>query len=147
MPKQTAKRSDRTTPLQKTPRLQRPFPCELKSDGLLDEYPLLLESASAPAAFDPVRREMRAQGEALLNEAFAATQQLGVQAEMVLREGVALRVAQAIVKESIEAGCDLIVMGTHGRRGIDRLVVGSDAEAVIRTSAIPVLLVKAAPAA
>lgn len=110
---------------------------------VLDDYPLLLESAAAPTAFEPVRREMRAQGEALLNEALAATQQAGVQAKTVLREGAALRVAQAIVHESTEAGCDLIVMGTHGRRGIDRLVVGSDAEAVIRTSNVPVLLVKA----
>jgi nucleotide-binding universal stress UspA family protein len=39
--------------------------------------------------------------------------------------------------------CDLIVMGTQGRRGFDRLVVGSDAEQVARTSPLPVLLVPA----
>jgi len=35
------------------------------------------------------------------------------------------------------------VMGTHGRRGFNRLVFGSDAELVVRTSPVPVLLVRA----
>jgi nucleotide-binding universal stress UspA family protein len=35
------------------------------------------------------------------------------------------------------------VIGTHGRRGVSRLVMGSDAEGVVRTSPIPVLLVRA----
>jgi len=40
-----------------------------------------------------------------------------------------------------EHGIDLIVMGTHGRRGIDRLFLGSNAEAVVRTASCPVLTV------
>ena len=40
---------------------------------------------------------------------------------------------------------DLIVMGTHGRRGLSRLALGSDAELVVRSSPIPVLLVRGAP--
>jgi Universal stress protein family len=38
----------------------------------------------------------------------------------------------------------LIVMGTHGRRGLTRLTLGSDAELVLRESPVPVLLVRAA---
>jgi nucleotide-binding universal stress UspA family protein len=34
------------------------------------------------------------------------------------------------------------VMGTHGRRGINRMVLGSDAEAVLRTAPVPVLMVR-----
>lgn len=37
---------------------------------------------------------------------------------------------------------DLIVLGTHGRRSITRLVVGSDAEGVVRATRVPVLLVR-----
>lgn len=40
---------------------------------------------------------------------------------------------------------DLIVMGTHGRRGLRRLALGSDAELVLRSSPIPVLMVRSAP--
>jgi nucleotide-binding universal stress UspA family protein len=39
---------------------------------------------------------------------------------------------------------DLIIMGTHGRRGVNRLVFGSDAELVIRTAPVPVMLVRSA---
>lgn len=38
--------------------------------------------------------------------------------------------------------CDLIVMGTHGRRGFSRMALGSDANRVVRTSPVPVLLVR-----
>ena len=39
-------------------------------------------------------------------------------------------------------GADLIVIGTHGRRGIARLVLGSDAEQILRLARVPVLLVR-----
>jgi hypothetical protein len=41
-------------------------------------------------------------------------------------------------------GADLIVIGTHGRRGPGRLLLGSDAEQIVRTAPVPVLLVRAA---
>ena len=49
--------------------------------------------------------------------------------------------AHSIVNYATERGMDLIVMGTHGRRGMDRLLLGSNAELVVRNSTIPVLLV------
>lgn len=47
-----------------------------------------------------------------------------------------------IVAFADEEGCDLIVMGTHGRGGIDRLLLGSVAERVVRSSSVPVLTVR-----
>ena len=49
--------------------------------------------------------------------------------------------ATRIVEFALETGCDAIVMGTHGRGGIDRLLLGSVAERVIRQSAVPVVTV------
>jgi nucleotide-binding universal stress UspA family protein len=61
-----------------------------------------------------------------------------------LRESVGGRVATIIVERAAAWGADVIVMGTHGRRGLERLMMGSDAELVVRTSPVPVLLVKSA---
>lgn len=50
--------------------------------------------------------------------------------------------SKEIVRYATEQGCDLIVMGTHGRGGIDRLLLGSVAERVVRGSPVPVLTVR-----
>jgi nucleotide-binding universal stress UspA family protein len=47
-----------------------------------------------------------------------------------------------ILRGATETNCDLIVMGTHGRTGLSRLLMGSVAEGVIRKAACPVLTVK-----
>ena len=51
-------------------------------------------------------------------------------------------IAQAIVGDAVTSACDLIVMGTHGREGLERLLIGSIAERVTRTAHIPVMLVR-----
>ncbi|WP_454062141.1 universal stress protein [Candidatus Nitrospira salsa] len=65
------------------------------------------------------------------------------------RQGITARymiktksVSEAIVESLTESGADLIVMGTHGRRGLRRLVMGNVAAAVLRQSPVPVLTVK-----
>jgi nucleotide-binding universal stress UspA family protein len=50
--------------------------------------------------------------------------------------------AEEIVRCAREFGCDLLVMGTHGRSGIGHLALGSVAEAVIRAAPCPVLVVR-----
>jgi len=68
--------------------------------------------------------------------------------EMIEKKGVANSVL--VTREPIEAavprwinqhGIDLIVMGTHGRKGVDRFFLGSTAEAIVRTATCPVLTV------
>lgn len=51
--------------------------------------------------------------------------------------------AKTIVDYAERAGADLVVVGTHGRRGLSRYLLGSVAETVVRTSPIPVLTVRA----
>lgn len=62
-----------------------------------------------------------------------------VRVEHRLREGDA---ADEILRLAAEAPCDLIVMGTHGRKGVSRLLMGSVAEAVLRKAPCPVLTAK-----
>jgi nucleotide-binding universal stress UspA family protein len=62
----------------------------------------------------------------------------GVPVETAVVEG---KPSHEIVRYAEGEGCDLVVMGTHGRGGIDRLLLGSVAESVIRASSIPVTAV------
>ncbi|MGA7537737.1 MAG: universal stress protein [Steroidobacteraceae bacterium] len=48
-----------------------------------------------------------------------------------------------IVQRAREWPADLIVCGTHGRRGVRRLLLGSDAEYILRHTPVPILLVRA----
>lgn len=56
-----------------------------------------------------------------------------------LRDG---RPETEIVAAAAELGCDLVVLGTHGRRGLEHFVLGSVAERVARTSSVPVMVTR-----
>jgi nucleotide-binding universal stress UspA family protein len=51
--------------------------------------------------------------------------------------------AAEILHLATDTGCDMIVLGTHGRTGLDRLLMGSVAEQIVRKAPCPVLTVKA----
>jgi nucleotide-binding universal stress UspA family protein len=53
-------------------------------------------------------------------------------------------VSDIVLKAAAEFNADLLVMGTHGRRGVQRLILGSVAEGCVRQSTIPVLLIPSA---
>ena len=59
-------------------------------------------------------------------------------------ECFARRPCDVIVEAAVQWPADLIVMGTHGRRGVNRMMLGSDAEQVARMAPVPVLLVRSA---
>lgn len=63
----------------------------------------------------------------------------GVEPQGLLATGYA---PEEILKAAKEHACDLIVMGTHGRKGIDRIIFGSVVEKVVKTSPVPVLTIR-----
>jgi len=85
---------------------------------------------------------LRKDGEGLLADARAVAAAAGVEVETALRDNFAVPVHELIVSEAGAWPADLIVLGTHGRRGIGRVMLGSSAENVLRRSPIPVLLVR-----
>jgi nucleotide-binding universal stress UspA family protein len=85
---------------------------------------------------------LRDAGKKALEKALAMTRKHDLKAEASMFESIGGRVAEVIVKEAKKWRADLIVMGTHGRRGVTRMVLGSDAEAVLRATPVPVLLVR-----
>lgn len=81
-------------------------------------------------------------GNEVLDRARRLADKRDVACETALRERLERRVADRIVAEARDWPCDLIVMGTHGSRGLRNLVIGSDAQAVLCGSPVPVLLVR-----
>ncbi len=94
------------------------------SAGLLEEY----------------RGHVRKAGEEVLEAAGTRATELGVRHQVM---HVTERYpAEAILETAAERGADLIVMASHGRRGLNRLLIGSQANSVITHSTIPVLVVR-----
>jgi len=97
--------------------------------------------------FTDVMPMAKRRGEELLlkgrNEAAAA----GVAADICLLQCLGSNVADLIIEAAAAWHADLVVLGTHGRHGVERFVLGSEAEAIVRKSAVPVLIVKGGHAA
>lgn len=85
---------------------------------------------------------LRAEGERVLDAAEALVGEAGLSCERTIVESIGGAAADLIVAQANAWPADLIVMGTHGRRGLRRLALGSDAEGVVCTAAVPVLLVR-----
>jgi nucleotide-binding universal stress UspA family protein len=88
---------------------------------------------------------LRESGKKVLRTSEEQVRREGVACETQLVEVLGTTAANSIVDDARRWGADLIVMGTHGRRGIRRLALGSDAEIVLRHSPVPILLVRDAP--
>ncbi len=91
--------------------------------------------AEAPAVVDELIRKAKGYAEKVGNMARAA----GVEVKIQVREGES---HEAITKLARDESADLIVMGSHGRTGLKRLLMGSVTEKVIGHAPCPVLVVK-----
>ena len=86
--------------------------------------------------FDAACKELAGK---VLDEARAMAEQIGVSAELLhVPNG---HPATAIVETTKSRGCDLIVMATHGRRGLRKLFLGSQTSEVLVNGSVPVLVV------
>jgi nucleotide-binding universal stress UspA family protein len=81
-------------------------------------------------------------GQKLLSDKAEALRAQGLAVDTLLIEGGTERVSDLIIEQVRVRGDELIVLGTHGRRGVTRLMMGSDAEQVARISPVPVMLVR-----
>jgi nucleotide-binding universal stress UspA family protein len=91
---------------------------------------------------DTALASLREKGMGYLNEGENVFHEHGFHSESILLESHGERAAQLIISHAKTWPADLIVMGTHGRRGLSRLVLGSEAAEVVRSAPTPVLLVR-----
>ncbi|KQV59591.1 universal stress protein UspA [Pelomonas sp. Root1217] len=85
---------------------------------------------------------LRDAGQEILTKARQRVEATGVEVDDALREMLSGRVSDQVLQEAAAWEAELIVIGTHGRRGVRRMLLGSDAEQVLRQASVPILLVR-----
>jgi nucleotide-binding universal stress UspA family protein len=106
-----------------------------------ETYPLDAEGY-AFIDYAALQEAVRKTGERTLAQAAKNVQRSGNTAETALLDAPGQRTASVIDGEAVNWKADLIVIGTHGRSGLSRLLLGSVAEEVVRGASVPVLLVR-----
>lgn len=91
---------------------------------------------------DPLLERRRKEATGALDELATRVTQAGLDVDRHLREGIP---SEQIGQAALEQGADLVVVGTHGRTGLDHIMLGSTAERVIKQAPCPVLTVRVAP--
>lgn len=129
--------------LEEAIRLAKSLGATLRIVHVVDEF--LMDLGYVPSLhYDSVIASLREGGRKVLGDAEALVRKSGVPFESALLETMGGRAPELIIADAREWSAQLIVMGTHGRRGLRRIALGSDAELVLRSSPVPVLLVRGA---
>lgn len=89
-----------------------------------------------------VAETIRSVGSDLLEQHANRVIRAGVDVDADLVESLGQSAGECIINKAREVNAELIVCGTHGRRGVRRLLMGSDAEYIVRRAPVPVLLVR-----
>lgn len=120
--------------------LAKAFGSEVTAVYVLDPYPFT--GVGADFAYGQAQYLSAATAEAnkALEDVNQAMRDSGVTVHTLVGEGHAVH--EGIVRVGEKVGADLIVMGSHGRRGLQKLVLGSVAQRVLQTAHVPVLVVR-----
>ena len=109
---------------------------------IIDELVFPLGFESGATYMKTVLPALRRDSERILAVGRQRIANAGVPVETLAVECFARRTSEVIIDQAKAWPADLIVMGTHGRRGVNRMMLGSDAEQVLRMALVPVLLVR-----
>lgn len=119
--------------------LARKFNAKLKIIHVINE-PVDLRGFYVPhISFDTLEAEIESGAKKMLDDFCQKRLQEGDNYSQDVIQGIPY---EEIVKHAVTDDCDLIVMGTHGRGGLDHLLFGSTAEKVVRKSPIPVMTIR-----
>lgn len=119
---------------------------QLRLLHVTDPMPFAFSAEGYAAMTADVVALLREAGEEVLQKARQRVVQEGVAVDTVLFDGFGTTLCDRVCEQVTEWNAELIVIGTHGRRGLSRALLGSDAEKILRSATVPVLLVRAADA-
>ena len=129
--------------LEEAIRLAKLTGARLRLVHVIDELSLALAMDAYSGYVGSWQTELRASALKLLDAAQAQAAAQNVTADTVLRDTYQGAVHEQVLAEAASSQADLIVIGTHGRRGFGRWVLGSSAEQIARMAPVPVLLIRA----
>lgn len=109
---------------------------------VIDELEYVNGFETAKAYYEQTLPLMRTDGERLLAQMRSLAQFKGVVCDSVLLESGADRLCDVVAAQTGQVHADMIVLGSHGRRGLNRVLMGSDAEQIARRAPVPVLVIK-----
>jgi nucleotide-binding universal stress UspA family protein len=96
----------------------------------------------APSILEELINQARSFGECLIHDAKTTVRSAAVEVDSRIVEAFGDRAGETVIAEAKSWPAQLIVCGTHGRRGLKRLLLGSDAEYIVQHAAVPVLLIR-----
>jgi nucleotide-binding universal stress UspA family protein len=132
-----------TRGLDEAVRLARVTGGQIRLLHVIDEMISVTGFETGAVYINDVLPMLKKAGTALLDKAKARVEPAGVPVDTLLVDCIARRTSEVVNEQAAAWNADLIVLGTHGRRGAGRLLLGSDAEQILRTATVPVLLVRA----
>jgi len=109
----------------------------------VDQMPLVMTGEGYGAMSADVLTLLNDGGKQILQDARQRVADSGIAVDTVLSDTVNARLCDLVAQQANEWHANLIVLGTHGRRGVSRVLLGSDAEQIVRTAPVSVLLVRA----
>lgn len=120
--------------------LARALRARIRLVHVLNTTPWVTEGS--PGAIEELLTQFRSTGESIMHEAKTAVRSAGIEVDGRLIEAVGERAGKIVIAQANDWPAELIVCGTHGLQGIKRLLMGSDAEYIVKHSPVPVLLVR-----
>ena len=112
---------------------------------VVDEMPYLMSADGFGAMTGDVLALVGQAARAIVERARATVDASGIPVDTAIFDSLSGRLCDRVAEQVQEWAADLIVLGTHGRRGVGRLLLGSGAEQIVRTATVPVLLVRGMP--
>ena len=109
----------------------------------VDQMPFVMTGEGYGAMSADVLTLLNDGGKQILQDARQRVADSGIAVDTVLSDTVNARLCDLVAQQANEWHANLIVLGTHGRRGVSRVLLGSDAEQIVRTAPVSVLLVRA----
>jgi nucleotide-binding universal stress UspA family protein len=110
---------------------------------VMDELEFVSGFESGASYAKEVVPKLRRRAALVLEAGRKRAEAAAVAVDTLLVECFARRTCEIVCEEALAWKADLIVAGTHGRRGVRRMMLGSDAEQIARTAPVPILLVRA----